>query len=734
MLTLAALLLQLQVPADAYADSATRAFVIEARAARERNERLVTSYRVRASQRLGIGIRALTRDRMLWRQELVADIHWRRDSVSTATVVGAREAAPIAVRGDNLPSSLRGDVRELIIDPASDFLKVIGADDDEGFLYPLRAGSEQDYRFALGDLTEIGLPDGRRVRLVALRVTPRRADWRLMNGTLWFDADTRGLVRAAFRPARPYELQRDLDPEDRDDVPGWVNVRAEVRFVTLEYGLYESRWWMPRYVAIDAVGSMGSWMNAPFKLERIYEDYEVEGGIPPDADSDFVPAGRSQWVRRDGTPVDSATRAHVGDSVRTVLRECLRAARDRGDTVSTPDTPSGVDNCRQDAEPDNLTVHVPGDTLALLTAPELGEPILTMGDLITEDELVALRDAIEGIPDRPWETHVELPRGVGALLRNARYNRIEALSLGARGAIDFGRLRLDGVARIGVADGEPNAELTLVRETPTRRYAIGAYRRLAAANPEDSPLGVMNSVTTFVFGRDDGHYFRTRGVEFIARDPGLGRWELRLYHERQREALVETDFSIPGLWNDNRLFRTNFLADHATQTGASVTLRAAHPVSRTVTLSSDVSLEAARGDFDFERGSVTLRAMVVPVASKFAGALSLTAATSQGAVPAQSLFRVGGPTSIRGYPTAALIGTGAWVARGEVSRGLPAARLVAFADVGWAGDRAHWGSGRTLVGVGIGASILDGLVRFDIARGLNDPKGTRLEIYVDGLL
>src|SRR5690606_10060615 len=100
----------------------------------------------------------------------------------------------------------------------------------------------------------------------------------------------------------------------------------------------------------------------------------------------------------------------------------------------------------------------------------------------------------------------------------------------------------------------------------------------------------------------------------------------------------------------------------------------------------------------------------------------------------QSLFLVGGPMSVRGYPTAALVGTGAWVARGEISRGIPAARLVAFTDVGWAGDRAHWGSGRTLVGVGIGASFLDGLLRFDVARGLGDPKGTRLEIYVDGLL
>jgi hypothetical protein len=54
--------------------------------------------------------------------------------------------------------------------------------------------------------------------------------------------------------------------------------------------------------------------------------------------------------------------------------------------------------------------------------------------------------------------------------------------------------------------------------------------------------------------------------------------------------------------------------------------------------------------------------------------------------------------------------------------------------VGWAGDRTAFWSGQALVGAGIGASVLDGLLRFDLARGLSNPKGWRFEVYVDGVL
>jgi hypothetical protein len=53
-----------------------------------------------------------------------------------------------------------------------------------------------------------------------------------------------------------------------------------------------------------------------------------------------------------------------------------------------------------------------------------------------------------------------------------------------------------------------------------------------------------------------------------------------------------------------------------------------------------------------------------------------------------------------------------------------------FADIGWTGDRANIGEvGRPLSGVGIGLSAFDGLVRFDVARGLYPREQTRVALY-----
>ena len=117
-------------PPDSYADSATAVLVARARAGRERNERLVTSYTAKVSQRIGVGIRARLRDRMLFRQELAAKITWHRDQPSTIEVVGARQAIPIAIRGDHVPEDLQDDVRWLVVNPAEDYLHLIGADED----------------------------------------------------------------------------------------------------------------------------------------------------------------------------------------------------------------------------------------------------------------------------------------------------------------------------------------------------------------------------------------------------------------------------------------------------------------------------------------------------------------------------------------------------------------------------------------------------------------------------
>ena len=722
-------------PAGSYADSATGGLVTQARQARERNERLVTSYRATVTQRLGAGIKALSRDRMLFRQELAAKIEWHRDGPSRVEVTGAREALPVVTRGDHVPDDLDSQTRWLVINPAEDYLRVVGLDDDDdGFVYPLREGGERDYRFAIGDSTVISLPSGKRIRLVELKVTPRRSEWRLMSGSLWFDADSYGLVRAGFRPARPYQFRRDADPGDRDDVPQWVNASGEVKFVTLEYGLYENRWWMLRYVALDAVGAVGSWLGMPLRMERIYADYEVEGGTPPDPASTFRPAGTT---RRRGTegPVDSVARKARADSVRGVVDECIKEAteqvgRSREDrrTVRVR-----IGRCTRPNNDSTLVVVVPADTASLLTSPTLGEPILKMGDMISEAEIRGLADAIGRLPKTPWSSRMELPRGLGSLLDKARYNRVEGLSLGLSAKADFGRFSLEGRGRLGIADGWPNLEGVATLPGSRTWFRVAGYRRLAAANPETRPFGAVNSFFGLMAHRDDGQYFRASGGELLVENTVSGWWSLRAYAERQSRAETETTFSVPRLFGSDAGFRPNIIADPADQLGVRLNLRLDRPVSRSVTLGGDVSIEGATGDFDFGKGSAGLRAYIAP-GGPIAVAFGASAGTSTGTVPVQSRHYLGGPTNLRGYAGGVTSGSAYWSGRAEVANSFPAFRLTAFSDIGWAGPRDDFTRGKPLVGAGLGLSVLDGLVRLDLARGLRSPKGWRFDLYFDGIL
>ncbi len=730
MLLLIALLQapQAPVPPDAFADPAAQALVARARQARDRNERLVTSYTATVSQRIGAGIHALSRDRMLWHEEMSANIAWKRDSKSTITITGAREAVPVALRKEKIPDDLMGSARWLVVNPAEDYLGMMG-DDNDGFEYPLKAGAEADYRYASGDTTRITLQSGKQLTLLELKIIPRRADWRLMSGSLWFDNATAGMVRAVFRPARAYDLRKDGDKSDLKDVPSWVNVTGEIRFITMEYGYYEDRWWLLRYAALDGIGTMGSWLGIPVKFERVYSDYEVQGGTPPNPQSTFRPAGTAR--RRDTTQGDSLRMSayHAWrDSVQAARKECLANAEGK----------EAVAEChrRRHWPGDSaLAVVVPPDTAALLNSPTLGPPVLQMGDLISESEIRGLGDAIGKLSGAPVlaGTQVKLPHGVTALLSHARYNRVEALSLGLGGSAQSGHWSLDGLGRIGIADRVPNAEVGIGLTGKQLHLRVGGYRRLAAMNPDTRPFGLVNSVMGLLAQRDDGEYFRSLGGELTLENTTSGWWSFRAYAEHEKLAKVETSASLPRLFNGDRVFRPNTPADTADQFGASFTLRGNKPVSRVLQLGVESTLEGAVGDFRHAKGSATLRAIVTP-REVLAVAFEASAGTSTGSVPLQHRFYLGGPATLRGYDGAVTAGTAYWRGRLEVGNAFPGARITGFSDIGWAGDRSQFGKGRALIGTGAGVSFFDGLVRMDLARALRKPTGWRFDFYFDARL
>jgi hemolysin activation/secretion protein len=86
-------------------------------------------------------------------------------------------------------------------------------------------------------------------------------------------------------------------------------------------------------------------------------------------------------------------------------------------------------------------------------------------------------------------------------------------------------------------------------------------------------------------------------------------------------------------------------------------------------------------------------------------------------------FRVGGPKTVRGYDYGARWGREFWSAQLDVAltrRGGFAP--VAFVDVGdtFASD--------PMVGAGAGISLLNGLVRFNLAKGLRPRGGFRFDL------
>jgi outer membrane translocation and assembly module TamA len=71
-------------------------------------------------------------------------------------------------------------------------------------------------------------------------------------------------------------------------------------------------------------------------------------------------------------------------------------------------------------------------------------------------------------------------------------------------------------------------------------------------------------------------------------------------------------------------------------------------------------------------------------------------------------------------------------ARFEVALVLPVASVALFSDAGWVGpDLDDFDEADALLSVGVGVSVLDGLIRLDVARGLRAPERTRWDFYLD---
>src|SRR5207244_7245177 len=128
------------------------------------------------------------------------------------------------------------------------------------------------------------------------------------------------------------------------------------------------------------------------------------------------------------------------------------------------------------------------------------------------------------------------PPQIGYGLYLTRYNRVEGLSSAIEATQSLGGGYIaHGLFRLGTADLSPNFELGLARSDMRRTYSLGVYKRLEAANDWGSPFRLGNSLSALLFGRDEGFYYRTSGVELTGtKDSTSAVW--RLFAEHQWDA------------------------------------------------------------------------------------------------------------------------------------------------------------------------------------------------------
>ena len=709
------------VLASAFRDPGARELLLRAREARLTQDSTLTGYTADAYERMsvGMGFKRIGRDRLLMRTERASHVMWQRGKGAIIDVKGQRAAMPMLEGiGDadaDMDMGTGGDIpyapgRETLW-IASDMAKADVSQNE--IIHPLANGAEAYYTYESGDSVAFQLPGGQRIQLRELRIRPRQPKWNVAVGSLWFDASTAHLVRAVYRMAQEMDImavaneEKDANDPD-DDIPAWVKpmitpMRANVSAITVEYGLHEGRFWLPRSQTIEGNAQV-SFMRIPFKLEQRYS-YESVNGTEP-----------MQEVA-----------VAVGDTASDSVSRAARRERRQNECKSGTERVRMHHNHDEDMQ---ILVRTPCDSVALAHSPELPKSIYDEGEEIfgtaERDALVSEALTLGAQPGfNPQKATISWG------LPFTRFNRIEGISSAV--AVDEvlgGGYSTHTLLRLGAADLSPNGELSIDRTDGRRKIGAGVYRRLVASNEWGDPLGFSSSVSALFFGRDEGFYYRTWGAELKGeKDYGLiNSW--RLFGEQQFDATVQTEFAIahPGGVKGEL---TNIDAVNGKVVGLAVGHHSSYGLDphgfRALT---DLQLEGATGTFDYSRGS--LQTTLSRGFGALDGALTLGGGTSGGLLPIQKQFFLGGVGTVRGQRAGAAIGDSFWMSSLEIGTRSVGFRKIVFGDLGWAGSRTNFAHpGRPLSGAGVGASFMDGLIRLDLAKGIYPEKSIRANLYVE---
>jgi hypothetical protein len=371
--------------------------------------------------------------------------------------------------------------------------------------------------------------------------------------------------------------------------------------------------------------------------------------------------------------------------------------------------PSNVTLDRYDAWPDSLSLE--SDPAEVRRLREAERDLALLSD--------ALPDSVTG-----QAAHGFAYERMSDLLR---YDRVQGLSFGLGYRVRAPGLQftnLYGTVRYGFSDDRVTGRLSLVRDAPGGRLTLSGYRDIADVDPFGSGRTIGNSLNALFAAHDNADWGLAEG--------GMAGYETSLRAgldlfldvrvERQTSVGREAESAVNDFLGGDGLFPPNPPVDEGTFAGGSA--RVAHTGDVHWSVAADVLGGEGRttgrlfGDLRHNVGGD--RGITLRVKAGIA-----TSPTLQ-----QSEFRLGGLATVRGFEYGARRGQAFWAAQLDVSPLKGRLKPVAFVDAGQAARPGDLFSSEALAGAGVGLSVFNGALRFDLSHPLTPDTGGKVRFDI----
>ncbi len=709
--------------ARAYSDMVTAELVQLARARHETRSLELAGYRARVHTLVEgrIATSRFAPGATVFRYETAARVHWARSHEVRVDIEGARMASMrMPGFGRDQAAAFYKDIfgSEPWFIPSSmgDRIEIMGLPDRDA-LHPLARDAARFYHYEIRDSLRIATAD-RTVRAIMIAVEPRdppnlegleRFSWdnerrvrnirtelpTLMVGRLWVDADSLDVVRLTA------SFVGDGIWEDDDDTPQLVRLEADI-----EYSLHQNRYWLPlrQILSLNWVFKYLPGFDLPGEAVTTFSDFELD-------------LAHSEVAFKQQPLPPGTTGNRFGSWDCPDAWEFERRPTDTGRCGSRPTSMVGTahDGTRWEINLPTLDSLESYDFAgAWNDDTQVASTLLTsrLNEMAAVSETGTARQNLEQrFANEKWRHVYDLPR----------YNRVQGTSLG--GGFDvplwsaFTTLRLD--ARYGLGDRRLLGGGSWRRDAPTGRLDIMAYRAVRDVEPWTDGTGLGNSLKALALGHDDADYYLAAfggGVTYQSRTGWFRDGRVELAYERQ-ESMSNQSSSTFG-----RSFQPNPSIAEGDYVHAAL--------AKTWTIGFAAGTRLTLGvDGLVSRDSLSARfwgAARLPYHDgKLIAALGVRGGVVAGNDLPQTRFRVGGPSTVRGYVYGTAAGRSFWSARSDLEIAVSQwwSPLV-FVDAGNVDF-----SGTPLLGVGGGVSLLSGWVKAELAKGVTNDGILRFDIY-----